>query len=540
MDAGRAYTSDPSPQAGPAPAPPPRAGGDDAARAAGRGGVAVAGAKLYFLLIGLVQQTLLPQPWLLGVEGYGAFSRVLAITNVANNVVTAAGIQGASRTVAQAQAGARPAVERWLVRLHALLALPIALGFAALGPAVAERTGAGHVAGLVRATALVVLAYAVYAPVVGVLNGRRLFGRQAALDVTYATLRTGGLVVGAWLLGRRGAAPAGAVGGFVVAAALVVPLAFAAAGLGPGRAAAGAPRPGAGPYLAFLGPLALGQLFLNALMQVDLTLLGHFATRAALDAGLAGRAATDAADRSVAIYRACQLFSFLPYQLLFSITFILFPLLAKAHGEGDREAVARYVRTGVRLACLVVGGMVAVTFGLGPQLLRLVFPAEIWQHGGDALRLLALGQGAFALFGIQTTVLSSVGRERWTLALNGAAALAVIGLSFLLVPGAAVGAPIAARSALATGLAMAAALAAGGVAVARAAGALVRPLAAARALGAFALAAFVGTRLPAGGRPLTLASAALVVAVYAAALVASRELGPDDLGLVRRVLGRKA
>src|SRR5215207_8724688 len=115
MDAGRAYTSNPSPQAGPAPTPP---AGDDAVRTAGRGGVAVAGAKLYFLLIGLVQQALLPQNWVLGVEGYGALTRVLAITNVANNVVTQAGIQGASRAVAQAPPGERPGVERGLVRLH--------------------------------------------------------------------------------------------------------------------------------------------------------------------------------------------------------------------------------------------------------------------------------------------------------------------------------------------------------------------------------------------------------------------------------------
>ncbi|HEU4406161.1 MAG TPA: lipopolysaccharide biosynthesis protein [Polyangiaceae bacterium] len=546
MDAGRAYTSDPSPQAGSPPAPP---AGDDAARTAGRGGAAVAGAKLYFLLIGLVQKTLLPQTWVLGVEGYGALARVLTIVNVANNVVTGTCIQGASRAVAQAPPGGRRGVERGLWRLHAALALPLGLLVALLGPLAARLTGGAHVAGLVRASALIVFAYALYAPVVGVLNGRRSFGRQAALDVTYATMRTLALVGGALLVGRLGGSrPAGALGGFVLAAALIVPLSFAAARVGPGGAGAAAPGGAAGapggrletkPYLAFLAPLALGQLFLNALMQADIWLLGRFSDRAAVDAGLAGAEAIAASDRSVAIYNACQLFSFLPYQLLFAITFILFPMLAKAHADGDREAVARYVRTGVRLAGVLAGAMVAVTFGLAPQLLRLVFPPAISDHGGEALRLLALGQGAFALFGVQTTVLSSVHRERWTLVLNGAATLVVAGLNLLLVPGAAVGAPIAERTALATALAMALAVAAGGAAVVRATGALVRPLAALRVLAAFALAAFVGTRLPQGGKALTVASAALVGLVYAAALVATRELGPGDLALVRRVLGRR-
>lgn len=502
----------------------------------------MAGAKLYFLFIGLLQQVLLPQTWVLGVEGYGALTRVLSIMNVPNNVVTQTCIQGASRAVAQAPAGERAGVERGLVRLHALIALPLGLLAALIGPLSAEHTGGEHVAGLVRATALVVFAYALYTPVIGVINGRRRFGVQAAFDVTYATLRTLGLVGGGWLLGRLGgAAVAGSVGGFVLAALLIVPAVFVAAGLVPGlgRAGAATGRLAIGPYLAFLTPLALGQLCLNALMLADINLLGRFATESAVAAGLAGADAVAAGDRSVAIYRACQLFSFLPYQLLFSITFILFPMLAKAQADGDREAVARYVRTGVRLACLLVGGMVSVTFGLAPQLLRLVFPPEIADHGGDALRLLALGQGAFALFGMQTTVLSSVRRELWTLALNFAATLVLVGLSLLFVPGAAVGGAIAAKSALATAIAMAIAFVAGGIAVVRFTGALVRPLVALRVLVAFALAAFVGTRLPQGSKVLTLASAALVGLVYAVVLVATRELGGADLALVRRVVGRK-
>jgi len=47
--------------------------------------------------------------------------------------------------------------------------------------------------------------------------------------------------------------------------------------------------------------------------------------------------------RWVAVYRACQLFAFLPYQLLFSVTQVLFPMLAKANREEGPERVAELV-----------------------------------------------------------------------------------------------------------------------------------------------------------------------------------------------------
>ena len=68
----------------------PTAGSAATARNAGRGGIAVLGAKVFFVLAGLVQQTLLPQ--VIGLAGYGAFSRILALVNIPNNVVVATSV----------------------------------------------------------------------------------------------------------------------------------------------------------------------------------------------------------------------------------------------------------------------------------------------------------------------------------------------------------------------------------------------------------------------------------------------------------------
>jgi stage V sporulation protein B len=526
---------------------------EDTARSAGRGGLAVAGAKLYFMVLGLAQQILLTR--VLGTEGYGAFSRASAIANVANSMVVTSGILGVSRTVSQAVAGeaAGGAVvdgaplaaritgdpqgaQRGALTLHAYLALPTALAFAALASAFVLGTGAPHLLGPILVAAIVVLGYSLYAPLVGALNGRNLLVRQAFLDTVYATGRTLAMLVGGWLLVRQGLGPTGAMGGMALASLLIIPAAAYLAGLGkPGPGA-----PTAADYLRFIAPVALGQLFLNTLMQSDISLLGYFATQSALGAGLTGDEVARAADRSAAIYKSCQLYSFLPYQLLISINFVLFPRLAAAHKKGDAAEVSLYVQNGLRLGYLLAGGMVAVIFGLGPSLLRLTFPADIADHGGTTLRTLAVGQGAFALYGVLANILTSLGKERWTMALNALATAVLVLFAALLVPGSAVGAPIAERTAIATSLALGLVLVAGAVLVRRVAGALMSPLVVLRVAAAAALTGGLGLLLTPPSKLLVPPLAAGLGLVYLVILIGTGELGRTDLAFIGRVLGKKA
>src|SRR5262249_16250118 len=171
--------------------------------------------------------------------------------------------------------------------------------------------------------------------------------------------------------------------GAAPAAAAILPIAWFAAGTG--RAGTGGPSTRA--HLAALGPIALGQLFLNPLMQADIWLLRRFAHESGALAGVAGAALQARTDSLGGAYRAAQLFAFLPYQLLLSITFILFPMVARAHAQGQKEAVAGYVGAGFRLAFLIGGLMVSCTCGLAPLLLRLAFVKQAADDGTTALRL---------------------------------------------------------------------------------------------------------------------------------------------------------
>ncbi len=528
------------PDLGAAPAGPPPDPGteptpatESVARTAGRGGLAVAFAKGFFILVGLVQTVALKS--ILGLEAFGALSSALAAASITYNPIVSTSIQGVSRAVAQSAPETEAATIRRVFGVHATLALPLGLAFLVAAWPICWLLGMPHVRLTLQILSGVVIAYGLYAPLVGVLNGRKRFVQQAAFDVGFAVLRTSGLLGLGWLAmhtWHRG--PEGAATGFALAAAVVFGVAALYVGLG--RAGTGGLSVRA--HLGFVLPLAAGQTLLNLLFQADGLLLRGLAARAAGIAGLA----PEAADPLVGAYRAAQLFCFLPYQLLLSITFVIFPLLAKAHHHGQLEDVREYIRTGLRLALVIAGAMVAVNAGLSARLLTLVFGADTAALGADAMQLLSLGLGAFAIFGLLTTVLNSLQRELAAAILTLAAVLLVVVLGFALVSWRGFGPHLLWWMAAATSTALASATLGGALLVRRTAGSVVAPLSLLRVLLALAIAIAIGRWLPSWGlsgladRALTVVYAALVGGVYLTALVASRELRAADLAMVRAVL----
>jgi|GEM_PF-285480 len=558
------------------------AGHTGAARQAGRGGLAVLAAKVFFIAAGLVQQALLPRA--IGLASYGALSRVLAVSNVFNNVIVASSIQGVSRTVAAAPSAPHSAL-RATLRIHVALALAMAAALGLLAPAIARIQHAPDIRVPLVVMAAVLFAYGVYAPLIGFFNGKGAFGRQASLDMIAATLRTVGLLaVGVWFL-RYGTAAAahfatspgvlGATLGMAIAAALVTLLAFRWA-----RSTSGHPSPPAGPhpaitvptrspihprtYLQLLVPVMLAQLFTNLLMQADIFLLGRAlslasaasaqtltsASSAALLASgteaakatstLTTTDAANAANEWVAVYRACQLFAFLPYQLLFSVTQILFPMLARAHAEpGAPDRVRDLVRRGSRIGTIVAGLLLVVILALPRSLLAFAYSPIVAERGGDTLRTLALGQGAFAMFGLATTVLVSLGRERNALTLT-ASALSLLGLvCALALPHAAFGRAQLETAAAATASALAVALVLGAMAVKRAAGSFMPARTGVRVLICLAGAFAAGGWTPTLSRSATPLAAAGVAGIYMLFMVITGEITRDDQRMVRAIFAKR-
>lgn len=520
---------------------------EDEQKQAGRGGLAVLAAKVYFILSGLVQQSLLPDA--IGRADYGALARVFAVSNVFNNVIVASSTQGVSRTVAGAGAHEREAL-RATLRVHVGVAA-LATGLLLLAaPLVASLQGAPEILAPLVVIAGVLAAYGVYAPLVGYINGRRMFAKQAGLDIVAATLRTAGMVGLGFFFASRARELASALGtlpgmlgatvGAVLASLGILLLALRVTGTGKSYDAAARPPsvPTLRSYMRLIASVMVAQLFVNGLMQADIFLLGRYLSLAAAEApspmtpGGIVADASQAANEWVAVYRACQLFAFLPYQLLFAVTQVLFPMLARAKKEDGDARVAELVSRGTRIGAIVCGLMVSVIVAIPESLIRLAYDAEMSAAGGPALRVLVLGQAAFAMLGLATTILVSLGRERDAVALTAIALALLVTACVLLIPSAAFGRLQVMAAATAAACALGVSLLFGVVSARRAAGAFI-PLKTALRVGlCVAASAALGLYLPRFGKALTLVVAPAIALAYVAALVATRELGKGDVAMV--------
>lgn len=504
-------------------------------RRAGRGGLAVAVAKIYFILVGFLQQ--IAFKFILGLDGYGALSTALSTASVTYNPITQASIQGVSREIASTSPEEQPFVFRRLLQLHLLLALFAGGGFFLLASPLASALGAPHIAPALRALSCILFLYGLYTPLVGALNGLRRFLSQAALDVVAATLRTVGLIGGAYFATRVAASssidgPQGAAIGFVLAAALVLLAALFTTGIG----RRGGNHPSFRSYFSFLVPLLFGQTLLNLLFQADGLLLRRFAAEAAERAGLGFQAA----DPFVGAYRAAQLFGFLPYQLLMSVTFILFPLLASARAEGDLARVREYVRSGLRLAVLLACLMTSVLFAVPEGLIALVIGQDAALLGAPALRVLSIGLGFLAILGVMTSALNSLGGERGSLGVTACALLLVVSLCFLFARGGELNAELLTRTAIATSLGLLlATLLAGGLLLRRTGG-VVSTWTLIRSGFALAVSAGLGTHFARTGVVGTLVTALAVVVLHLLLLILTRELDQADFQKLGTVLRRKS
>ena len=343
---------------------------------------------------------------------FGRYRVVSGLLNVVTMVVITATVQAVSKLSSESGAPLR-SVRRSAVVVQTFLFGPIFLGmflFAdELSGFLLRDPGLGTP---LRVASLVVLAYAYYAVLVGTLNGTRRFGRQAALDVTYSTMKTAFMVA---LVVATGSVT-WAFGGFATAAFLVLGLAFFVAGLGPD---AGSGDPLKKRYLSFLLPLGGYALVLNLLLQADI-----IGIKASLGGGLnawwSDPALADEASFAAGIYGAAKNVATIPYQAVISLTFVVFPFVSRATSAHDTDAANAAVAGAMRLASVLSGLAVAVLGTAGEGLLTLLF-GEAYSGGGSVLVPLLTAVSLMALMFVGNAILASAGRPLVSLLCGGVA-----------------------------------------------------------------------------------------------------------------------
>lgn len=501
---------------------------------AGRGLLSITGGKIAFILAGYSVQLLLPR--LLGSpEAFGLYSSAMSMVSILNNVLIVATLQTMSKRVSEDPALADARLREGL-QLQLVVGLVVGGGMLLLAPALANLLLDPLLAPLLRVTSVVVFSYAVYAALIGYLNGREQFHRQALFDLSYTTLRTLGILGAAAL----GFGALGAVTGFAGAAVVVASIAALVLGVGRPVAATDAIglRARLRPWLRLMAPLWLYQMCLNLSLQVDLTVLKRSVAALGIEAGMAAEAAAATASRYAGFYRAAQTFSFVPYQLILSVALVVFPMVSRAQSLGDQAATRGYIRGALRFSLIVLLAVAAPVAGSADGVMRIAYP-EPYLAGAEALSVLSLGMAAFALFVIAATIMSGAGRPGLSAGVALLSVLFVVSCNVTFVGRAGLGEHTLLAAASGTSVGTTVALLCMGTLVHRRFGAFVPPVSALRILAAAAVGFYAARSVPHSDRMTALVALVAGGLAYLAALFALGELRRKELDAVLAVVQKR-
>ena len=485
----------------------PRASADNIAAIAGRGTIYITASKIWFMVSGYgIAVTL---TYLLTEESYGLYRIVINTVSIINAVIVTGTYQTVSKYVSQEPEKA-DSIKWKALGMQVGVGGAATLAFFLLAPLTANLLNDPGLTGWLRLASLITLSYSFYSVYTGYFNGKRLFGIQAGLDITYSTLKLGFIVLLAWL----GFGVTGSVGGFALAAASVLAI---SAIIGRGDNQKGEAR--AGQLFKFQSYVLLFIFVLTLLQRVDLMLIKALSSMDSVTASI-----------NAGHYAAAMDVANLTYQIIVSVTFVIFPLVSQSTFADDRARTQSYISNTLRYTLMVMV-LTSTLFSSGAAGVLRVLYREPYQAGGPALRTLAFGMLFFGLLFVVTTIISASGQPRISLLLGVITLVLSTAFNAVLIPlhGLA-GAATATTIAMLTGAGL-------GCAYLWKRFRALMPLSSiARITGCAGVIYAVSLLFRPGSKLLIIGHLIGLSLIYVIALIVTGELGRDDLSLIRKVV----
>ncbi len=484
-----------------------------------RGGLFLTLTKLWFILGSYVIYFGMTRVSSAGDAILGDYKLAGVWLSILGTVLVQGTTQAVSRFVSADPAGTRALRRKALVFQLGLGGALSALYFCAAPWIAGDDT---RLVAPLRVSAAIPFIYSLYAVVLGVLNGRKAYGLQAAIDGSFTTAKLALVLVGTAVFGTA----AGAYGGFALAALVIL----VAATLTSGRTIGAAESTGVGPSVrAFAGYQfqTVGfMLVVQWVVQMDLQYFQWFLDGSAVERD-AGRT----------LYAAVQLFAQIPYSLVVAVTLVMFPLVSASAAEGG-AAAQRYIREALRWALLIVVSSTAVIIarpeGSLPLLLKdYTALAEHHTAAPLALALLGVGYVAFALYFLLGSALNAAGSAASSVVIGVVMAATQCVLFFALTPSFGIVGP-----ALAGAIAMTVGAVTAFVVVGRRFGSVLPAATLLRAVLAAAAGVGVAHLCPTGSFLLTLARFAATGLTLLSVLILTGEFSREDRQRILGMLGR--
>ena len=465
-----------------------------------RGAALVTAASALFVVSGYAVNVWLGR--LLGPADYGRFGVVLALITIINVFQNASVPQAVARYTASHPHGAASLLRRGLL-LQLGIGVALAVALAAAASLIAAALGDDALIAALRAAALIVPPFGVYALFVAYHNGRRDYTRQAGSQAAYAVGKAVAVIALAYPLRLIGAIVGYAMAAVIGAVAAAV------------RPVGGEPAVGIWPLLRLAAPLSVYALASVAQISVDILFVK----------------ALGVSDADAGLYAAAQNIARIPYFLMSGLAVLVLPALAGMMRE-SAQARAGAARQAIRIAVLAAVPIAAIVAGSSTGALDLLY-GSTYATGSAVLSILAVGMAALAIASVAAGALSGVGHPGWsaTIAVLGFG-VAVVGCAVLVSALGPEGGAIATSASTAVALTLL---------LARLGSILPGALPWASMLRVTAISAAVGIGLAVlDARGLALIGAYIAASVIGVGLlIVSGEVGREDLDRLRSGLQRR-
>lgn len=355
------------------------------------GAVLLAASQAILIALGYVTHLLVGK--IGGPPLYGVYGVVLSLMTIINMLLTLGIPVAASKETAEDEANSG-GVFLSAARLQLLFALCLSAGsFVAAGP-LASLLHDQKLVPLIRFTAFIYPATAVYSLLSNYFNGLHAFAAQARLTLLYAAAKLAGSV-GLLLVFRSvPAALSGFIAGGLTATALGLPQAFPTIR---GRVRATVP---ARHLFVFAGSFVGMSLALQILMSLDLFLVKRLLHD----------------DTLVGYYNAAATVSRIPYFILQGLGFVFLPSVARLFKENPDRARA-FIRDVFRYLFLLLLPITALAATTSKALLELFFSAA-YAPAARPLTLLSVALGLLSAFYLLSTIAAGAGRARTPLVIS--------------------------------------------------------------------------------------------------------------------------
>jgi stage V sporulation protein B len=347
-------------------------------------------AKIYFMITGYAFQIIIAR--FLTKSMIGMFNYVNSVISPINMILVQGGVQTASHFISRADKDEFKEIKNKILKLFFSIALAIFILLQFLATTISKIiTKDVQNSIYFRIALFIVLFYSLYSVLIGVFNGQKKFKNQAFFDITYSSLKI--LLVSISLF--LGFKLYGILWGWVFATMIITVLAFL---FSMNKGKNGESKVKYKDIAAFSLPIIISQLFFYILLNIDTWMLGILSNKETvlLNGGN---------------YLTVTTISRIPFQIVISITFIIFPFISKLSILKDDLVIKSYIETSLRYSVLISAPFVILISAYPSLFLKIIYGSNFVENS-VYLSILVVGVFFLALFMINITIITASGNPQ--------------------------------------------------------------------------------------------------------------------------------